>query len=52
MFDKREFRDAMASFTTGVTIVTAVGPDGELLGLPMFNFRAGCRNRIDGRKVS
>ena len=60
MIDKREFRDAMASFATGVTIVTAVDPNGELLGItansfdsvslepPLVYFRGGYRNLIDG----
>ena len=52
MFDKREFRDAMASFATTVAIVTAVGTDGELLGLALHCFRGGCRIPIDDRRVS
>lgn len=37
-FDSRTFRNAAGQFLTGVTIVTAVGPDGEKLGLTANSF--------------
>ena len=33
MPDELHFRDVMAHFTTGVTVVTSRGPDGQLCGL-------------------
>jgi flavin reductase (DIM6/NTAB) family NADH-FMN oxidoreductase RutF len=37
-FDVRGFRDAMGRFATGVTLVTAVGPDGAPIGLTANSF--------------
>ena len=36
--DTNEFRDALGCFATGITIVTAVGPAGELLGITANSF--------------
>lgn len=36
--DPREFRNALGSFATGVTIVTAVGEDGRRVGLTANSF--------------
>ena len=38
--DTRAFRDALGSFATGITIVTAVGPDGEPLGITANSFNS------------
>ncbi len=38
--ETREFREAMGSFATGVTIVTAVAPSGELLGITANSFNS------------
>lgn len=37
-FDQRDFRSALATFATGVTIVTACSPDGALHGLTANSF--------------
>ena len=34
----RELRDVFGLFTTGVTVVTAVGPDGEPVGITINSF--------------
>ena len=38
--DKIEFRNALGNFCTGITIVTAKGPDGELLGITANSFNS------------
>ncbi|GMM92727.1 flavin reductase family protein [Qipengyuania sp. MTN3-11] len=40
MFDQDAFRSALGSFVTGVTIVTARGPDGEPVGLTANSFNS------------
>ena len=37
-FDRRTFRDALGCFATGVTIVTALDPEGRLLGITANSF--------------
>lgn len=37
-FDSRAFRDALGSFPTGVAIITAIGADGEPVGLTCNSF--------------
>lgn len=39
-FDARAFRQALGSFATGVTIITARSPDGEPLGLTVNSFNS------------
>jgi len=39
-FSAREFRDALGMFATGVTIVTASGPDGVPVGLTASSFNS------------
>jgi flavin reductase (DIM6/NTAB) family NADH-FMN oxidoreductase RutF len=39
-FSRPEFRSALAMFATGVTIVTARGPNGELIGLTANSFNS------------
>lgn len=39
-FDSREFRSALGAFATGVTIVTAVGPDGSRIGVTANSFNS------------
>lgn len=39
-FTQREFRDALGSFATGVTVVTARAPDGTLVGLTANSFNS------------
>lgn len=39
-FSQREFRASLAMFATGVTIVTARTPDGELIGLTASSFNS------------
>lgn len=39
-FDSLQFRAALGMFATGVTIVTARGPDGSLVGLTANSFNA------------
>lgn len=39
-FSTREFRDALGMFATGVTIVTARGAQGELIGLTANSFNS------------
>ncbi|WP_137895610.1 flavin reductase family protein [Ramlibacter sp. 2FC] len=39
-FSNREFRSALAMFATGVTIVTARTPEGELVGLTANSFNS------------
>ena len=36
----RAFRDALGRFATGVTIVTAAGPDDELIGVTVSSFNS------------
>ncbi len=35
-----EFKDALGCFATGVTVVTAVGPRGELIGITINSFNS------------
>lgn len=39
-FDPRDFRNALGTFATGVTIVTIVGPDGSPIGLTCNSFNS------------
>jgi 3-hydroxy-9,10-secoandrosta-1,3,5(10)-triene-9,17-dione monooxygenase reductase component len=39
-FDGREFRSALGAFATGVTIVTAIGPDGTRVGVTANSFNS------------
>jgi len=39
-FNERQLRDALASFATGVTVVTAVAPDGEPRGMTASSFNS------------
>lgn len=39
-FDSREFRNALGNFATGVTIVTAKGDNGELVGITASSFNS------------
>ncbi len=39
-FNTRGFRDALGNFATGVTIVTARGPDGSLAGITANSFNS------------
>lgn len=39
-FDARTFRRALGTFATGVTVVTSVSPDGELLGFTANSFNS------------
>jgi flavin reductase (DIM6/NTAB) family NADH-FMN oxidoreductase RutF len=39
-FTQREFRDALGSFATGVTVVTALAPDGTPVGLTANSFNS------------
>jgi flavin reductase (DIM6/NTAB) family NADH-FMN oxidoreductase RutF len=36
--DPRDFRNALGSFATGVTVITAMGPDGKPVGLTCNSF--------------
>ena len=38
--DSREFRRALGRFATGITVVTALGPKGELAGLTVNSFNS------------
>ncbi len=38
--DRIEFRNALGNFATGITVVTAKGPDGELLGITANSFNS------------
>ena len=38
--DSGEFRNALGCFATGVTVVTAVGPQGELVGITINSFNS------------
>jgi 3-hydroxy-9,10-secoandrosta-1,3,5(10)-triene-9,17-dione monooxygenase reductase component len=38
--DAREFRNALGNFATGVTIITARGADGELVGITANSFNS------------
>lgn len=38
--DRRELRRTLACFPTGVTVVTAVAPDGEYVGLTVNSFNS------------
>ena len=40
LFSSNEFRTALGLFATGVTIVTARGPDGHLVGLTANSFNS------------
>jgi flavin reductase (DIM6/NTAB) family NADH-FMN oxidoreductase RutF len=37
-FDPRDFRNALGTFATGVTIVTSIGPDGSPIGFTCNSF--------------
>ena len=39
-FNSHEFRRALGNFATGVTIITAVGPDGEKVGVTASSFNS------------
>ncbi len=39
-FDSREFRNALGRFATGITIVTALGPEGKPLGVTISSFNS------------
>lgn len=39
-FDTRAFRNALGSFATGITVVTAIAPDGTPLGLTVSSFNS------------
>jgi len=39
-FTQREFRDALSSFATGVTIVTTLSPNGEPVGMTASSFNS------------
>lgn len=39
-FDTRSFRDALGNFATGVTVITAKGPDGALAGVTANSFNS------------
>lgn len=39
-FDAPQFRRALAQFATGVTVVTTLGPDGDLVGLTASSFNS------------
>ena len=39
-FDNQAFRQALGSFTTGVTIITAIAPDGTPIGLTANSFNS------------
>jgi flavin reductase (DIM6/NTAB) family NADH-FMN oxidoreductase RutF len=38
--DKIEFRNALGNFATGITVITAKGPDGQLLGITANSFNS------------
>jgi flavin reductase (DIM6/NTAB) family NADH-FMN oxidoreductase RutF len=38
--DKIELRNALGNFATGITVVTAVGPQGEFLGITANSFNS------------
>jgi flavin reductase (DIM6/NTAB) family NADH-FMN oxidoreductase RutF len=40
MLDPREFRNALGTFATGVTVITTRGPKGELVGNTASSFNA------------
>ena len=40
MIDPRSLRDVLARFATGITVVTACGPDGQPFGLTVNSFAA------------
>ena len=39
-FDCREFRDTLGSFATGVTVITALGLNGEPIGMTVSSFNS------------
>ena len=39
-FDPREFRNALGSFATGVTVITTVGTDGDDIGVTASSFNS------------
>ena len=39
-FDPRDFRNALGCFATGITVVTAVAPSGELIGITANSFNS------------
>ncbi|MBX6318383.1 flavin reductase family protein [Pigmentiphaga sp.] len=39
-FDSTAFRSALGRFATGVTVVTAIGPDGRPVGLTVSSFNS------------
>lgn len=43
-FEPREFRRALGNFATGVTVVTAIGPDGERVGVTASSFNSVSMN--------
>ena len=38
--DARAFRSALGTFATGVTVITTLGPKGELIGNTASSFNA------------
>jgi flavin reductase (DIM6/NTAB) family NADH-FMN oxidoreductase RutF len=38
VIDRKQFRQTLGCFPTGVTVVTGMGPDGELLGVTVNSF--------------
>src|ERR1700731_5256561 len=38
LIDPRDFRNALGTYATGVTVITAAGPDGKPYGLPCNSF--------------
>ncbi len=38
--DPEDFREALGCFATGVTVITAVGPRGELIGITVNSFNS------------
>ena len=39
-FNQTEFRNALGSFATGVTIITALGKDGQKVGMTVNSFNS------------
>src|SRR5258708_17614866 len=44
LIDPRDFRNALGTYATGVTIITAAGPDGKPYGLTCNSFASGSLN--------
>ncbi|HSG03187.1 MAG TPA: flavin reductase [Marinobacterium sp.] len=40
MFDSQAFRRALGNFATGITVITAVSPEGELVGITANSFNS------------